>query len=65
MADKKWLEDTGSPMTGARSALEDCASMLQALGYTQQEFGSDYTGIRMEMVKDGLKVILEVIDTNA
>jgi hypothetical protein len=34
--------------------------MLQALGYTQESFGSDATGVKYVLKKDDIKVVLEL-----
>jgi len=65
MAETKWGEAIGTPIAGARSALDDCSSMLQALGYTLKEAGSDASGeLRVYVRSDGTEVRLECIDHN-
>lgn len=65
MDDKTWMKTMDSPLTGARSALADCAGMLKALGYTLKSAGSDATGELLVYVRsDGTEVRLEAIDHN-
>jgi len=65
MAEKKWLAAVGTPLAGARSALDDCSSMLQALGYTLDTYGADATGAKYVLTKGSIRVELIVTDHDA